>query len=185
MALAQFCTATVIVKGGVGWEQDSVDVTLPTSLAGGQASPVCVLVPANVLVIFPRTVIPAITLTLTVVFDTALGVGELLPAFVCCTVVCTLSGAASCVILPTKLCAVSPVSCCDRVQDTTNGDQRAHPFHRNACARHCVLQILGPLSPLRFLLCCRPFSFVISLQLLSVRLMHSSGITAGDEGHSE
>lgn len=94
MALAQFCTATVIVKGGVGWEQDSVDVTLPTSLAGGQASPVCVLVPANVLVIFPRTVIPAITLTLTVVFDTALGVGELLPAFVCCTVVCTLSGAA-------------------------------------------------------------------------------------------
>lgn len=43
-----------------------------------------------------------------------------------------------------------------------------------------------PSSPLRFrLLRCRPFSFVISLQLLCVRLMHSSGITAGDEGHIE
>lgn len=42
-----------------------------------------------------------------------------------------------------------------------------------------------PLCPPRFLLlCCRPFSlFVISLQLLCVRLMHSSGITAEDEGH--
>lgn len=44
-----------------------------------------------------------------------------------------------------------------------------------------------PLCPPRFLLlCCRPFSlFVISLQLLCVRLMHSSGITAEDEGHIE
>lgn len=187
VALAQFCTPTVIVKGSVTREQDAVDVTLPTPPAGGQAGPVHVPVPADVLVIFPRTVIPAIALTLTVVFDTALGIGELLPASVGCTLVCTLSSAASCIILPTKLCAVSPVSCCDRIQDTTNGDQRAHPFHRNARARHSLLKILGPLCPPRFLLlCCRPFSlFVISLQLLCVRLMHSSGITAEDEGHIE
>lgn len=121
-----------------------MDVTLPTPPTGGQAGPVRVPVPADVLVIFPRTVIPAIALTLTVVFDTALGIGELLPASVGCTLVCTLSSAASCVILPTKLCAVSPVSCCDRIQDTTNGDQRAHPFHRNARARHFLLKILGP-----------------------------------------
>lgn len=94
VALAQFCTPTVIVKWSVTREQDAVDVTLPTPPAGGQAGPVRVPVPADVLVIFPRTVIPAIALTLTVVFDTALGIGELLPASVGCTLVCTLSSAA-------------------------------------------------------------------------------------------
>lgn len=151
MALTQLRTATVIVKGSVGGEQDSVDVTFPTPLARGQAGPVRVTIAANILVIFPRTVVPAIAVTLTVVLDAAFGVGELLPAFVGYTLACTLPGAASRVILPTKLCAVASVSCCDRVQNTPNGDQRAHPFQRNARARHSLLQMLGPLSPLRFL----------------------------------
>lgn len=93
LTLVQLRAAAVVVEGGVTREQHAVYVTLPAVLsAARQAAAVSCPVPANVLVVFPRTIVPAITATHAVVANAAVLEGESLSAIVRHTSVFTLTG---------------------------------------------------------------------------------------------